>query len=344
MPKLPLNFKKLNSKKRKVYKKIKQFVAHLKMQEQHEKTQSSESFSIETNKIEPDPEPYLLKSKLKLAKSYLRRFISSSPEWFKFKKQNYEKNRFEECSEFMKFSNVYLETNDGQTIGLHIYSPVNTNKETQICLFVHGKQTNRAHFSRKLPIDKLVENNVVIALIDCRSFGDSKGKYDVEKINLDMDRAVNYLANTYKAEKIHLISHCIGSGIAIQYYKYTLTNTLTNLVGKIILISPCISEYELALQNLSFKVLNKVVKQNPENVYSHLSHNNVELIRNTHIQNENVIVFHGMKDKIVPFDHGLKLANEMGCKLYRSESDDYYTILNNKEVLTRIVQFVNEDM
>ncbi|KAM0685512.1 hypothetical protein COBT_003276 [Conglomerata obtusa] len=69
-------------------------------------------------------------------------------------------------------------------------------------------------------------------------------------------------------------------------------------------------------------------------------HDCVSLIRE--VSNEDVVIFHGKKDDYNRIEDGIKLANEKGCRVYRSESDDYFSILKNEEVVRKIDDFVNE--
>lgn len=113
----------------------------------------------------------------------------------------------------------------------------------------------------------------------------------------------------------------------------------TYLNHKYILISPYVTEKDILMRSYIFKTLSKVYSLDKH--MENMSHDNLLNIQS--IPKENVIIFHGTKDSEYLFEDGLRLADERGCKIYRSEIDDYKSILRNAEVIKKIDEFVKND-
>lgn len=107
---------------------------------------------------------------------------------------------------------------------------------------------------------------------------------------------------------------------------------------KYILISPYITEKDILMKSYFFKAISKCASL--DNHIEYIAHNNIENIMS--IARDNIIIFHGTKDNEYPFKDGLRLADERGCKIYRSEVDDYKSILRNEEVIRKIDEFVKD--
>ena len=91
---------------------------------------------------------------------------------------------------------------------------------TNYFIVCHGKGIDRIDATNLADLRSFYDKNAVFLVIDYRGFGESTGKFKVGDINIDLDAAIKFLQNKFKAKKINLIGHSLGSAIVIQYCNY----------------------------------------------------------------------------------------------------------------------------
>ncbi|KAM0673818.1 hypothetical protein GVAV_002656 [Gurleya vavrai] len=279
------------------------------------RSQSTETIPIETSQIEPKNSNY--------TNTLISNFLTKKPS---LKKTNYTKNMQSHTSQ------IFLQTKDGNIISAYLSQP---QEVKNVLLFLHGRQTNRYHFYKNLPVDSFLNLSYAVFIPDLRGFGECNFLYNTNGFNTDLERCINFINSKYKNTKITIIGHCIGTGIALNYVKYAQQNLL--IEPRIVLISPVLSEKEILKNSRLIKLCSFMHKIKE---YDDFENESMKLIK--FVDSSDIVIFHGSKDKVNLIEDGIKLANERGCRIYRSESDDYYSILKNEEVVRKIDDFVNE--
>ncbi|KAF7683179.1 Protein ABHD12B [Astathelohania contejeani] len=240
-------------------------------------------------------------------------------------------------SEDKAFKNIYLQTKDGLIIGAWLVSPKVRNEYTRYAILCHGNGCNRRSFCEGFEIERIVNLNFCLLIPDYREFADSQGVFTPEGVNYDIERCVDYMEKTFHPPQIHMIGFSLGTAIILNYIKYK--NNPRH--GKIVLIGAFTRSIDLLNE---YKIWRLVSKLNPF-IYKKLKESiDFDSISNIKcIDKEDIILIHGKEDDVVPFDQGLALANEVGCKIYRSRGDNHLTIMVNPEVWAIVNSFLKAE-
>ncbi len=193
------------------------------------------------------------------------------------------------------------------------------NKKT--ILFFHGNAGSLINRVYKLnELDKL---DVNILLISWRGFSENLGKPTEKNLYHDARKSVEWLNNIgVDNKKIILYGESLGTGVAIELGQ-------KNLFAGIILESPFTSIADAAKIYYPYLPINLLLKDR---------YDSIKKIKNIKIP---ILIMHGKKDDIVPFEMGLELfqkANEPK-RSYFSENDDHMMKFN-QQLLNSIEKFL----
>jgi len=185
----------------------------------------------------------------------------------------------------------YLNTKDGIKISV-FYFPKKDSKKT--ILFFHGNAGNASgRFGDAVNLNNLGLN---VLLVDYRGYGLSEGKPSEKGVYIDARAALKFLLekkNT-KENQIVIYGRSLGSAVAVDLAQYK------SFAG-VILVSPFTSGKDMASKSgLSFM---KPFVGNPLDSYKKIVNLKSPLL-----------VIHGTKDRLVPFEMGKRLYQKAKVK------------------------------
>ena len=160
-------------------------------------------------------------------------------------------------------------------------------------------------------------------IIAWRGFSGNSGKPNEKGLYDDAKSAVNWLKSVgIKEESIILFGESLGTAVAIEIAQNK------NFAG-IVLESPFTSMVEMGKKYYSFFPVSLLLKDRYESL---------KKIKNIHIP---VLVMHGKKDSIVPFEMGEKIYNSANSpKFYYFTEYDDHMMDYNKLLLEKLKSFV----
>ncbi|MCC6721934.1 MAG: alpha/beta hydrolase [Bacteroidia bacterium] len=171
-------------------------------------------------------------------------------------------------------------------------------------LYFHGNKDNLNRWGKIA--SELTKYNYDVYVIDYRGYGKSKGILSEKSLYNDSLFFYNYIKDTFKPNKIVLYGRSLGTGMA---------SWLASKVkpSKLILETPYYSMYNLVGNFLPEFFFKNKLKYH-FNTYLHL--------KNTEFK---IIIFHGTKDEVVPYESGQKLF-----KCINNINKIFYTIEDGK--------------
>ena len=196
-------------------------------------------------------------------------------------------------------------------------------KKYKTILFLHGNAGNL--FNRSYKLNRLNELNLNVLIISWRSFSGNLGKPNETNLYGDAKKAVKWLNDKgVKTENIILYGESLGTGVAVEIGQ-------TNKFNSIILESPYTSMVKAAKIYYPYLPVNLLLKDKI---------NSEKKIKNIKTP---ILIMHGKKDNIVPFNMGKKLfeiANKPK-KFLQIEEDDHMLSFNDN-LLLEIKNFINK--
>ena len=189
-------------------------------------------------------------------------------------------------SEFDRpFEEINLTTEDNVNLnGIHFKVP----KPKGVILYFHGNAGDLSRWGNIASYFTSLQYNVLV--VDYRTYGKSTGVVNEQKMLEDTQLWYNHLQNTYKESDIIIYGRSIGTGFAT--YAASKNNP-----RKLVLETPFYNLLNLAKRKFSIiPFLEKLMT--------------IKLESNIYITNVKapIIIYHGMKDRIVPYDSGVKLS------------------------------------
>jgi alpha-beta hydrolase superfamily lysophospholipase len=185
------------------------------------------------------------------------------------------------------FEEVFLESAEGGTLhALHL----KLEEPKGLILYFHG---NTGNMNRWSPVaEELTTYNFDVLVVDYRGFGKSSGRRSEETLHQDAQQIYDYALTLVPKEKLVVYGRSLGSGLAV---KVAAENSPDRLV----------------LETPYYHLLGVV--------FHHFPFLPVRLILRYHFRSDKwmpkvtcpVIIFHGTKDRIVPYKSGLKLYNRI---------------------------------
>ncbi|KAM0686357.1 hypothetical protein COBT_002421 [Conglomerata obtusa] len=233
----------------------------------------------------------------------------------------------------VKFENIYLITKDNVKIGCWVLLPPRITKDTVYMIALHGVALNRADFIKTFEFDVLVRLNYVLLVPDYRSFGDSQGTFEVEPVNYDIDAVRHYCNLRFQKDPIYL-GHSFGGAVALEYLRYSRHK------NKIVLISTYTSTVAIANTYTIYNVLEKVIPNVNKQIMQQFGYNSIEHI--CLVKKEDVIVFHGTADAVIPFSEGMQLAEARFCEFVPMMNRDHFTVFYRGRIFYIIDNFVRK--
>jgi hypothetical protein len=193
---------------------------------------------------------------------------------------------------------VWLTTEDGVRINA-FFRPSPLSR--QVLLWFHGNAENLAYGLDHLKLLSQIGANILA--VDYRGYGKSEGKPDEAGVYHDADAAYDYLLKQrhFRAEDILLYGHSLGGAVAVNLAS-------RRPCGGLIVQSSFTSARAMARRMFVFPLIAYVAKSRFDSLRN---------IRDVHAP---VLIAHGTRDEVVPF--------EMGQELFRAarEPKHFYPI------------------
>ena len=217
-----------------------------------------------------------------------------------------------------KIEKVNITTSDNLNL-LGWFHKKDISKNT--ILFLHGNAGSLENRIYKLNHFENFDLNFLI--IAWRGFSGNSGKPNEKGLYDDAKSAVNWLKSKgIKEENIILYGESLGSAVAIEIAQ-------NKKFAGIVLESPFTSMVEIGKKYYSFFPVSLLLKDR---------YVSIKKIKNIHIP---ILVMHGKKDSIVPFEMGKKIFTSANSPkfYYFSEYDDHMMDYN-KLLLEKLKSFV----
>ena len=227
-----------------------------------------------------------------------------------------ENNYLDETNLNHKIEKIYIQS-DTELVSWYY----NNNKSYKTILFFHGnagKLDNRVY-----KLNELAKLNINYLIVAYRGFSGNQGKPSEEGIYKDSNAAKKWLnENGINDKNIILYGESLGTAVAVDLA------SKNNFAG-IILESPFTSMIKLAKKYYPYLPVTILLKDKYE------SENKLKKI------NAPILIMHGKKDTIVPFEMGEEMFNKSNNPKFKyfNEVDDHMMDYN-KELISSIKDFI----
>ena len=227
-----------------------------------------------------------------------------------------ENNYLDETNLNHKIEKIYIQS-DTELVSWYY----NNNKSYKTILFFHGnagKLDNRVY-----KLNELAKLNINYLIVAYRGFSGNQGKPSEEGIYKDSNAAKKWLnENGINDKNIVLYGESLGTAVAVDLA------SKNNFAG-IILESPFTSMIKLAKKYYPYLPVTILLKDKYE------SENKLKKI------NAPILIMHGKKDTIVPFEMGEGMFNKSNNPKFKyfNEVDDHMMDYN-KELISSIKDFI----
>ena len=227
-----------------------------------------------------------------------------------------ENNYLDETNLNHKIEKIYIQSDTEL-----VYWYYNNNKSYKTILFFHGnagKLDNRVY-----KLNELAKLNINYLIVAYRGFSGNQGKPSEEGIYKDSNAAKKWLnENGINDKNIILYGESLGTAVAVDLA------SKNNFAG-IILESPFTSMIKLAKKYYPYLPVTILLKDKYE------SENKLKKI------NAPILIMHGKKDTIVPFEMGEEMFNKSNNPKFKyfNEVDDHMMDYN-KELISSIKDFI----
>ena len=197
-------------------------------------------------------------------------------------------------------------------------------KKNKTILYFHGNAgdlTNRVH-----KLNELNKFNVNILIISWRGFSGNPGKPTEKNLYNDAKKSVEWLNNTgIENKNIILYGESLGTGVAVEIGQ-------NNKFNSIILESPYTSMYKAAKIYYPYLPVKFLLKD---------KYDSEKKIKNIKIP---VLIMHGKKDQIIPFNMGKKLFEIANSpKFFLQIDEDDHMLTFNDKLLSEIKNFIEQN-
>jgi len=219
------------------------------------------------------------------------------------------------------YEEIFIETDEN--IKLKSWFIEKDLKKFKTILLFHGNAGNL--FNRVYKLNELNKLDLNILLISWRGFSGNKGKPTEKNLYHDAGEAVKWLNSLGINNKdIILYGESLGTGVATELGK-------KNIFGGIILESPFTSIAKAAKIYYPYLPINLLLKDRYDSI------DKIDKITKP------VLIMHGMKDNIVPYEMGSELFQKANQpkESYFTKDDDHMMNFNEK-LLDTIRVFINK--
>lgn len=227
--------------------------------------------------------------------------------------------------------NIYITTRDNKKIGAYLLEPEGSKTPEGFIVALHGKGCSREDYVSSSKVDILVSKGYCVLIPDYRGFADSEGEFDASMVNLDIMACFEYFISRFNAEEVHMVGHSLGTGIMAEYCRYIEKNGMGTRYHpqKMFMISAFTSIIDVAMENAAYRIISFLFPWIKEKFSREMGY---DTLRNMeHANGEDLFLYHGMKDDIIPYHHSIALSKKYGGKI-RLSDHDHGNILRDEEL------------
>jgi len=193
-------------------------------------------------------------------------------------------------SEYANSYTVEHTADDGIKLSSWYIPPKNNNKN-KIILYLHGNGGNISH--RVGEYSSFLDEDYGLFALDYRGYGKSEGSPSEEGLYKDARSAVKFIEDKgFQTKDIILYGESLGTAIAIQLAS-------EKEFYAVILESPFTSMLNVAKKHYSFLPVSLLLKHK------------FDSLSKLHKVDENILVMHGDRDSLVPYEYGLEIYNSL---------------------------------
>ena len=232
-----------------------------------------------------------------------------------------DNNYLEDKIEF-NYEEIWIETE--KNIELKSWLIKKDFKKYKTLIFFHGNAGNL--FNRVHKLNELNKLDINILIISWRGFSGNLGKPTEKNLYIDAELSLKWLNDLgVSNDKIILYGESLGTGVAVELAK-------NNIYNSIILESPFTSMEQAAKIYYPYLPINLLLKDRYDSIHK------ISKITKP------VLIMHGMKDDIVPYEMGVKLFQKANQPKYSyfPKNDDHMMDFNEK-LLDTIRVFIDEN-
>ncbi len=181
------------------------------------------------------------------------------------------------------FEEVFLESDEGG----HIHSLFIKAKNPQgLILYFHGNTGNLKRWA--IVAEELTTYDHDVLVVDYRCFGKSHGRRTQETLYHDAQLMYDYATSLWEEKDIVVYGRSLGSGLAVKI-------AADNSPLKLVLETPFFNMIDVAFYHFPFMPVRWLLR------FPFRSDNYIPKVRCA------ITIFHGTRDRIVPYKSGLKL-------------------------------------
>ena len=203
-----------------------------------------------------------------------------------------------------QFEEVWLTAEDGTLLSAWF---VPAAQSERVLIVLHGSAVNLGYLGHGL-LESLTQVGVNVLALDYRGYGKSAGLPEADALSMDAEAAWQYLTSKRRFRESAVFIHglSIGGEVAVELAS-------RHRCGGLIAEATPTSSRAIARMDLGLPLLEYALKQR---------FNSIEAIRKVRAP---VLVIHGTRDSIVPFDMGQKLFEAASAPkaLYAVENADH---------------------
>ncbi|AFN82460.1 hypothetical protein EROM_011160 [Encephalitozoon romaleae SJ-2008] len=227
--------------------------------------------------------------------------------------------------------NIYIATKDSKKIGAYLLEPEGDRIPEGFIVALHGKGCSREDYVSSSKVDILVSKGYCVLIPDYRGFADSEGEFDVSMVNLDVMACFEYLISRFNAEEVHMVGHSLGTGIMAEYCGYIEKNSLGTRYRpqKMFMISAFTSITDVAMESVACRIISFLFPWIKEKLSKEMGYDTLKNME--HVNGEDIFLYHGMKDDIIPYHHSIMLSKKYGAKV-RLSDHGHGNILRDEEL------------
>ncbi|KCZ74905.1 hypothetical protein H311_04125 [Anncaliia algerae PRA109] len=234
------------------------------------------------------------------------------------------------------YENRTIKTKDDVNLRISLVIPKNISKETHFIILCHGSSVNRGFYSNMFDKYNILDENVCVLLLDYREYGNSEGIFSKTGAVYDLEACVKYFYKRFKT-KFTFIGSSLGSAVILEYCKYIYLENKNVCFDKLVLLSCFTSVMDFLKESISWKFI-KILPNQVNKITNLYDFNLLESIK--YVGNHNVLILHGLNDKLVKISSAKRLASIIECK-FDAFNEDHFNITFSYSVWKRIFEFLN---
>ena len=208
------------------------------------------------------------------------------------------------------FEELFLETEDGASLNAIHFK---TENPKGLILYFHGNAGDLSRWGKIA--SELIKYRYDVLIMDYRSYGKSTGVISEKNLFNDANLFYKYALKSYSEDDIIVYGRSLGTAFAAFVAS-------KNNPRKLILETPFYNLEEIAKKRFPFLPVKYLLK------YRFLSNNYIEAVSCP------VVIFHGTKDNIVPYNSGKNLSElvpEERLTFISIEGGEHNNLINFKE-------------